>query len=178
MTRYRAVAATPPGISVRENDTSTLLGVFDDPNKAILARGSTYFDRGTLGRLWAVSDLGKRIFWSLLISYQDGLPFSRYLPIKGLNQGVIGVLTRQRGPGDAGSFPGFMTTHYRTIDTRLWREFPLPNGNLVATLDIFNLTNLAQSLLPTDVTAPTHLWRIPLRFQTPRSLQLGLRYKW
>jgi hypothetical protein len=33
--RYRAVAATGPGSSARENDTQALLGAFDDPNKAI-----------------------------------------------------------------------------------------------------------------------------------------------
>jgi len=35
-----------------------------------------------------------------------------------------------------------------------------------------------RSLQEADVTSPLHLWRIPLRFQTPRSLQLGLRFGW
>jgi hypothetical protein len=177
-TRYRAVAATAPGMTAWENDTGTLLGVFDDPNKSILARGSTYFDRGTLGRIWMSWDLGRHLIWSVIAGYQDGLPCSRYLPVKGLNQGVIGVLTLQRGPGEAGSIPGFMTTHYRNIDIRLTKEVSLVTGSLQAMVDVFNLTNAAQTLLQTDVTAPTQLWRIPLRFQTPRSLQLGLRYKW
>lgn len=177
-TRYRAVAATAPGMTARANDTGTLLGVFDDPNNSVLARGSTYFDRGTLGRIWMSWDLGRYLLWSVIASYQDGLPCSRYLPIKGLNQGVIGVLTVQRGPGEAESLPGFMTTHYRTVDTRLMKEVSLPSGSLQLVVDVFNLTNASQTLLQTDVTAPTHLWRIPLRFQTPRSLQLGLRYKW
>jgi hypothetical protein len=178
MTRFRAVAATAPGISVRDNDTSALLGVYDDPNKAILARGSTYFDRGTLGRLWVTSSLPWRIHLSMAANYQDGLPYSRYLPVQGLNQGLIGALTVQRGPGAAGSSGGPMTAHYETFDARLRKDIPLPLGKLSATLDVFNLTNRAQPLLQMAVTSPTHYWRLPLRFEVPRSLQLGLKYKW
>jgi hypothetical protein len=178
MTHYRAVASTGPGISARENDTSALLGVFDDPNKEILARGSTYFDRGTLGRLWATAELMWDVRLSILLSYQDGLPYSRYLPVKGLNQGVVGILTAQRGPGEAGSHAGPMTAHYETIDLRLAKDFALGNGKLAAVVDVFNLANRAQPLLQMSVTAPTMYWRIPLRFQTPRSIQLGLKYKW
>jgi hypothetical protein len=178
MTRFRAVAATAPGISVRENDTSALLGVYDDPNKATFARGSTYFDRGTLGRLWMTAMLPWGIHGSMIGNYQDGLPYSRYLPVQGLNQGLIGVLTRQRGPGAAGSSGGPMTAHYETFDARIRKDISLPSGKLTATLDIFNLTNRAQPLLQMAVTSPTHYWRIPLRFQVPRSMQLGLKYKW
>lgn len=178
VTRYRAVASTAPGITAQENDSATLLGVYDNPNNAVLARGSTFFDRGTTGRLWVAANLGWDVHCSLTASYQDGLPYGRYLPVKGLNQGTIAVLTRRRGPGEPGSQGGFMTTHNRTIDLRLAREFRHAAGKWRVTLDIFNLANSALSLLQTDVTAPTHLWRIPLRFQTPRSLQLGLRYQW
>jgi hypothetical protein len=178
MTRYRAVAATAPGISARQNDTSALLGVFDDPNKAIFARGSTYFDRGTLGRLWLTADLGWQIRGALLLVYQDGLPYSRYLPVAGLNQGLIGVLTSQRGPGAAGSTAGPMTAHYETIDMRLRREWSLGRGKLATILDVFNLMDRAQPLVQMGVTAPTQYWRIPLSFETPRSLQLGLAYAW
>jgi hypothetical protein len=176
--RYRAVAATAPGMLAIENDTSALLGAFDDPNKAILARGSTYFDRGLMGRFWATHNPGWGIRCSVVISYQDGLPYSRYLPIKGFNQGVFGILTRQRGAGDAGSLGGFRTVHYRNVDARVMKEFSWGPGRLSAVVDVFNIENKAQALLQTEVTAPTHLWRIPLRFQTPRSVQLGLRYHW
>jgi hypothetical protein len=178
MTRFRAVAATAPGISALENDTSALLGVFDDPNKGIFARGSTYFDRGTLGRLWMTAILPWGIHGSMIGNYQDGLPYSRYLPVQGLNQGLIGVLTRQRGPGAAGSHGGPMTAHYETFDARIRKDISLPAGKLTAILDVFNLTNRAQPLLQMAVTSPTHYWRIPLRFQVPRSMQLGMKYKW
>jgi hypothetical protein len=178
MARYRAVASTAPGIGPRENDTSALLGVFDDPNKAILARGSTYFDRGTLGRVWMTSRLPWKLRGSAILSYQDGLPFSRYLPVKGLNQGVIGVLTVQRGPGTRGSKGGPRTVYASTADVRICRDFLLKHGTLAASLDAFNLMNHAHALVETDVTAPTQYWRIPLRFETPRSLQLGLQFRW
>jgi hypothetical protein len=178
LTRYRAVAATGPGISAQENDTSALQGVYDDPNKAVFARGSSYFDRGTLGRVWAAVPLLWNIQCSLIGSYQDGLPYARYLPVQGLNQGIVGVLTSQRGPGEAGSKSGSMTSHYETYDLRLRREFPLRRGTVVAVLDAFNVANRSQPLVQAVVTAPTQYWRIPLRFETPRSLQLGIRFKW
>jgi hypothetical protein len=178
MTRYRAVAPTAPGISARENDTSALLGAYDDPNKAILARGSTYFDRGTLGRLSLAARPAWNIRCSWIVSYQDGLPYSRYLPVQGLHQGIIAVLTSQRGPGEKGSAVGPMTSHYETIDLRMMRDFKLGAGRLESILDVFNLANRSQPLVQAEITSPTQYWRIPLRFQTPRSLQLGLRYKW
>jgi hypothetical protein len=175
---YRSVAATAPGMLAVENDTSALLGVFDDPNKAIFARASTYFDRGTIGRFWTTYNLGWGIRWSTVVSYQDGLPYSRYLPVRGFNQGMVGILTGQRGPGEAGSQGSFMTVHYRNMDMRIMKEFSLGPGQMSAIVDVFNVENRAQALLQTDVTAPTHLYRIPLRFQTPRSIQLGLCYRW
>lgn len=178
MMKNRAVASTAPGMTASENDTGALLGVFDDPNKAILARGSTYFDRGTAGRVWATYGPILGVRFSLIVSYLDGLPYGRYLPVKGFNQGVFGILTRQRGPGDDGSRNGFRTVHYRNIDLRASREFTWGPGRMSAVVDIFNLENRGQALLQTEVTAPTHLWRMPLRFQTPRSIQLGLRYRW
>src|SRR5262249_48718706 len=149
-----------------------------DPNKAIFARGSTFFDRGTLGRLWATAEPGWRLRATVIGSYQDGLPYSRVLPIRGLNQGVIGVLTTQRGPGGAGSTIGPMTSYYETIDVRLMRSFVLNKGTLAGTLDVFNLLNTSQPLVEANVTSLTQYWRVPLRFETPRSLQLGLRYSW
>ena len=176
--QYRAVAGTSPGFSALENDTRALLGVFDDPNKAILARGSTYFDRGLIGRFQTTADFRWNIRASLVASYQDGLPYGRVLPISGLNQGTIGVLTTERGPGDQGSPGGSRGTHYENIDVRLLKVFPLAKGKLVASLDVFNLLNRALPAVQSDVTGPTQYWRVPLRFQTPRSLQPGIRYTW
>jgi hypothetical protein len=176
--QYRAVAATSPGFSALENDVQALLGVFDDPNKAILARGSTYFDRGIIGRFQTTADFRWNIRGSILASYQDGLPYGRVLPITGLNQGIIGVLTTERGPGDKGSPGGSRGTHYENVDVRLLKVFLLGKGKLVATLDIFNLFNRALPSVQANVTGPTQYWRVPLKFQTPRSLQPGIRYTW
>jgi hypothetical protein len=114
----------------------------------------------------------------VLGSYQDGLPYSRLIVVEGLNQGVIAVRSAQRGPGEAGSAVGSMTQHYETLDMRLSRSFSLGSGRLTSTLDIFNLRNLALATVEGDVTSPIEKWRFPVRFQTPRSMQLGLRYDW
>lgn len=176
--QYRAVAATSPGSSALENDTQALLGVFDDPNKAILARGSTYFDRGIIGRFQTTADFRWNMRGSIIASYQDGVPYARVLPISGLNQGVFGVLATERGPGDKGSPGGPRGTHYENIDIRILKVFLLGKRKLVASLDIFNLTNRALPAVQANVTGPTQYWRVPLKFQTPRSLQPGLRYTW
>jgi hypothetical protein len=178
VTRYRAIAATAPGLTAEQNDTSAFAGVFDDPNKSILARGSTFFDRGTLGRFRATFELPWKVSGSLIGSYQDGLPYSRIIVVEGLNQGIIGVRSAQRGPGEAGSQVGSMTQHYETLDLRLSRSFPMWAGRLTTTLDIFNVRNLALATVEGDVTSPFEKWRVPVRFQTPRSMQLGLRYDW
>jgi hypothetical protein len=176
--QYRAVAATGPGFSALENDTQALLGVFDDPNKAILARGSTNFDRGIIGRFQTTADFPWNIRGAIIASYQDGLPYGRVLPVSGLNQGVIGVLATQRGPGDSGSPGGPRGTHYENIDVRLSKVFLLGKRKLAASLDIFNLANRAMPSIQANVTGPTQYWRVPLKFQTPRSLQPGIRYTW
>jgi hypothetical protein len=178
VTRYRAVASTAPGLTAEQNDTSAFAGVFDDPNKAIFARGSTFFDRGTLGRFRVNIELPWQVRGFVTGSYQDGLPYSRLMVIEGLNQGLIAVRTVQRGPGEANSQAGSMTQHYETIDMRLARSFAMGNGRLTATLDVFNVRNLALATVEGDVTSPIEKWRFPVRFQTPRSIQLGLRYDW
>jgi hypothetical protein len=114
----------------------------------------------------------------VIASYQDGLPYGRILPVNGLNQGIIGVLTTQRGPGEAGSPAGPKGAHYEDIDVRIIKEWVFGKRKLVATLDIFNLLNRALPTVQSEVTGPTQYWRVPLRFQTPRSLQPGIRYTW
>ena len=71
-----------------------------------------------------------------------------------------------------------MTSYYETIDLRLIRNFVRNKGTLAGTLDVFNLLNTSQALVEANVTSLTQYWRVPLRFETPRSLQLGLRYSW
>jgi hypothetical protein len=177
VTRYREVADSGPGLNSTGNDIGNLLGVYDDPNKAINAHGSTYFDRGTLLRMWATTRLPWGIHVSAIGNYQDGLPYARVLPVT-LNQGTIGVLLTQRGPGDSGTTGGIRTTHYQTIDARFAKQFQLGKGRLIASVDIFNLPNLALSLVQPENTSRTAFWRVPIQFQTPRSIQPGVRYTW
>jgi hypothetical protein len=71
-----------------------------------------------------------------------------------------------------------MTQHYETLDMRISRAFAMKTGRLTASLDVFNLRNLSLATVEGDMTSPTEKWRFPVRFQTPRSFQLGLRYEW
>lgn len=177
VTRYRSVADTGPGLNSTGNDIGNLLGVYDDPNKVIHAHGSTYFDRGTLLRMWTTARLPKGFRISAVGNYQDGLPYARVLPVT-LNQGTIGVLLTQRGPGDFGTIGGIRTTHYQTMDFRFSKEFSIGGGRLHASLDIFNIANLSLTLVQPEVTARTAYWRVPIQYQTPRSIQPGIRYSW
>jgi hypothetical protein len=176
-TRYRAVALTAPGNGPLQNDWSAF-AVFNDPNQSINAYGSTYFDRGLGARFWGACQLPWSTQLSWITSFLDGAPYGRILPVTGLNQGLFGILATRRGPGDGSPNEGKRTAHNLTTDLRLSRGFRLCRGRLAASLDAFNLLNSAYALQEADVTSPTHLWRIPLRFQTPRSLQLGLRINW
>jgi hypothetical protein len=176
-TRYRAVARTAPGNGPLENDWS-VLAVINDPNQSINAYGSTFFDRGLGGRFWGSWQPGWGVRFSWITSYLDGAPYGRILPVAGLNQGLIGILATRRGPGDGSSGDGKRTAYNLTTDVRLLRGFNVGRGHLDATLDVFNVFNLAHALREADVTSPNHLWRIPLSFQTPRSLQVGLRFSW
>jgi hypothetical protein len=177
VTRYRSVAETGHGLTATENDLSNLQGVFDDPNHTINSQGSTFFDRGTMVREWIALKLPSNIRAAAIMNYQDGLPYARVLPVP-LNQGVIGILTGQRGPGNSGTSGGMRTTHYQTIDLRLSKTFKFEKGKLTASLDIFNISNLALNLVQMAVTSHQAEWRVPLRFQSPRSIQPGLRYSW
>ncbi|MBI1940342.1 MAG: hypothetical protein HYS33_02410 [Acidobacteria bacterium] len=177
ITRYRAVARTPPGNGPLENDWSAF-AVINDPNQSINAYGSTFFDRGLGARFWGTCQLRRDTQLSWIASFLDGAPYGRILPVTGLNQGLIGILATRRGPGDGSPGEGKRTAHNFTIDLRLSRGFQLGRRRLEASLDVFNLLNAAKALREADVTSPTHLWRIPLSFQTPRSLQLGLRVNW
>lgn len=176
-TRYRAVARTPSGNGPLQNDWSAF-SVVNDPNESINAYGSTFFDRGLGARFWGACQLGWNTRLGWISTFLDGAPYGRILPVTGLNQGLIGILATRRGPGDGSPGEGKRTAHNLTIDLRLSRDFQLAPGRLVASLDVFNLSNAANALREADVTSPTHLWRIPLSFQIPRSLQLGLQFDW
>ncbi|MBI1984219.1 MAG: hypothetical protein HYS61_08480, partial [Acidobacteria bacterium] len=142
------------------------------------AYGSTFFDRGLGARFWGTCQLRRDTQLSWIASFLDGAPYGRILPVTGLNQGLIGILATRRGPGDGSPGEGKRTAHNFTIDLRLSRGFQLGRRRLEASLDVFNLLNAAKALREADITSPTHLWRIPRNFQTPRSLQLGLRVNW
>ena len=176
-TRYRSVARTAPGNGSLENDWGRL-AVINDPNQSIRAYGSTFFDRGLGARFWGAWQLGGQVRLGWVVSYLDGAPYGRILPVTGLDQGLTSILATRRGPGDGSPGDGKRTAYNLTADLRLSRGFDFRSGHLEATLDVFNLLNLAHALREADVTSPAHLWRIPLRFQTPRSLQLGLRFRW
>jgi hypothetical protein len=176
-TRYRAVALTAPGNGPLQNDWSAL-AVINDPNQSINAYGSTFFDRGLGARFWGSWEPGWHMRLGWISSYLDGAPYGRILPVTGLNQGLFGILATRRGPGDGGSNAGKRTAHNSTTDLRLSRGFHLNQGRLDASLDLFNLFNSAAALREADVTSPDHFWRIPLSFQTPRSLQVGLHVGW
>jgi hypothetical protein len=176
-TRYRAVAHTAPGNGPVQNDWGAF-PVINDPNQSLNAYGSTFFDRGLGARFWGTCQLRWATQLGWIASFLDGAPYGRILPVSGLNQGLIGILATRRGPGDGSPNEGKRTAHNLTLDLRLSRDFPLRRGRMVVSLDVFNLPNAAKALREADVTSPAHLWRIPLSFQTPRSLQLGLRYNW
>jgi hypothetical protein len=177
-TEYRSVAANPPGNAARQNDASILMGAFENPNALINVYGSTYFDRGLRGHFGGTYRLPWSSHLGWICSYQDGLPYGRILPVTGLNQGLVGILATRRGPGDGSPNLGKRTEYNLTVDVRWSRTFRFSHYRADFLLDVYNLLNQAHAFAEADITSPNHLWRIPLQFQAPRSLELGLRLSW
>ena len=73
---------------------------------------------------------------------------------------------------------GKRTAYHLTVDLRCSRSLNFGPRRLDLMVDLYNLLNSAHALREAYVTSPNHLWRIPLMFQAPQSLQLGLRFSW
>jgi hypothetical protein len=170
---------TNPGNGVFQNDPgfiitdqSVLAASNADPNTLLFATGRTYFDRGFTGNLSAYYEAPYGMRLGVLARYYDGLVFGRMLFVNRFEQGPFFVRATPRG-----DFGAFRTEFNSTLDLNVARTFGTQRSKVSLTLDVFNLLNLNNNTLESDLTSPNFAKRIPLAIQAPRTFRLGVSWE-
>ena len=171
-TASQAMASTSPGNSPFENDTGFVGSLGTNPNTLLFAQGRTYFDRAFTAKVSAYYQAPHGFYLAMVAPYFDGAPFGRLLFVDGFNQGPFFV--RATPVGEPG---GFRTEHNATIDVRLARDFHLPLGVLTGYADVFNIMNWNSSTEESALTGPDFALRVPLAIEAPRTIRLGIAWK-
>lgn len=165
-TAGRAVgSAANRGIGPLENDQSLIGELTTDPNAATFARGRVFNDRAYTAKLIGVYKLPLDLTLGAVARYQDGQPFARLLVLPALNQGAEAV--RAFANGDS------RFTYIATLDARLQKGFTVGARRFDIVLDVYNVTNLANSVDESTTELPDV--RLTTAVQPPRTIQLGLR---
>ena len=111
-------------------------------------------------------------YLAAVATYFDGAPFGRLLFVNGFNQGPFFVRATPVGhPG------GFQTQLNASIDVRLARDFHVGTGTVSAYCDVFNIMNWSKNTQESALTGPTFLLRVPLAVEAPRTLRLGVVWR-
>ncbi|HJX90778.1 MAG TPA: carboxypeptidase regulatory-like domain-containing protein [Pyrinomonadaceae bacterium] len=170
---------TNPGNGVFQNDPGFIItdqSVFAasnaDPNTLLFATGRTYFDRGFTGNLSAYYEAPYGMRLGVVARYYDGLVFGRMLFVNGFEQGPFFVRATPRG-----DFGAFRTEFNSTLDLNVARTFDTKGSKVSLTIDVFNLLNLNNNTLESDLTSPNFAKRIPLAIQSPRTFRLGVSWE-
>lgn len=165
-TAGRAVgSAANRGIGPLENDQSLIGELTTDPNAATFARGRLFNDRAYTAKLIGVYKLPLDITLGAVARYQDGQPFARLLVVPALSQGAEAV--RAFANGDS------RFTYIATLDARLQKGFSAAARRFDIVLDVYNVTNLANSVDERTTERPDV--RVTTAVQPPRTIQLGIR---
>ncbi len=178
-TAMHASYPTNPGNGVFQNDPGFIItnqSVFSasnaDPNTLLFSNGRPYFDRGYTGKISAYYEAPYGVRLGVVARYYDGLVFGRMLLVNGFAQGPFFVRATQRG--DLGAF---RTQFNSTLDLRVARTFDFKRSRFSLGLDVFNLLNLNQNTLESDLTSTNFEKRIPLAIQAPRIFRLGVGWE-
>jgi len=167
----KSAAPTNPGNSVFENDPGVIGNLGADPNTFLFANSTTFFDRGYTAKLGICYHAPAHFAVGIVARYYDGLPYGRLLLVHGLNQGPFYLRVTPRD-----NFPeGFRTEFNGSLDARISREFPLGGNRVLLSLDFFNLLNMSNRTIENDLTGPE--FRFPVTIQAPRTIVLGLQWK-
>jgi hypothetical protein len=175
-TAEKSYGPTNPGDGVLENDPGVIGALYQDPNTSINAAGRDFFDRAYLGKVETISHLPAWLGGLDLVNivdYLDGLVFARRLLVTGLPQGPFLVDTTVRGSPEGGNRAEFVLNW----NLRLGRRFHLPLGQLVANVDLLNVTNVANRIQESYVSSSAFNERLPVAIQAPRVLRISLQYE-
>jgi len=170
---------TNPGNGVFQNDPGFIItdqSVFSasnaDPNTLLFSTGRTYFDRGFTGNLSTYYEAPYGMRLGIVARYYDGLAFGRMLFVNGFEQGPFFVRATPRA-----DFGAFRTEFNSTLDLNVARTFGTQRSKVSLTLDVFNLLNLNNNTLESDLTSTDFAKRIPLTIQAPRTFRLGVNWE-
>jgi hypothetical protein len=171
-TAGQTLARTSPGNSPLQNDTGAVWSLAINPNTLVMSQGRTYFDRGYMGKLAGYYSAPHGFYLAAVATYFDGAPFGRLLFVNGFNQGPFFVRATPVGhPG------GFQTQLNASIDMRLARDFHVGTSIVSAYCDVFNIMNWSRNTQESALTGPTFLLRVPLAVEAPRTMRLGVVWR-
>lgn len=156
------------GYRADENDPGLIGEVPADPNATSFAADARpYFDRGYVGKILGVFQLGAGTTFSFVTRYQDGQPFSRMAVFTGLNQGPEAVVAYPNGRPTR-------FTYIQTTDVRLQKSLRFGAGSVTVILDAFNVFNIGREVEEYVLTNTN--FRSVVAIEPPRTLRLGFRF--
>jgi hypothetical protein len=172
----KSYGPTNPGNAAFENDPGIIGALLLDPNSAIHGAGRAFTDRAYVGKMQATYRLPSslaRIELASVAGYTDGLVFARQLLVTGLAQGPFLVATTVRGSPEGGNRAQYAVNW----NLRLRRQFTLPIGRIVASVDVLNVTNAGQSIQENSLSGASFNLRLPVAIQPARFVRIEFRYE-
>ena len=164
---------TNPGNAIFENDPGVIGALFMDPNTnpntEVNASHRSFTDRAYVGKMQASYRFPARwggIEVGSIVTYLDGLLFTRELLVTGLAQGPF-LLTADSNRAE----------HVINWNLRIVREFRLPRGTIAPSLDILNAANAGHKIQENDISGPSFSLRLPTAIQEPRLVRMQLKYE-
>jgi len=155
------------GFRVDEADAGVIGELLENPNAESVADSRLFFDRAYVLK-WSTIYRGPRGFSAgITARYQDGQPFARLVLVPELAQGPE-VVASDYSVATRFSFTG-------TIDAHLAQTFAVSGRRVTATLDVFNLSNLADEVEEYSVSGPT--FRVSTAMQPTRTVRAGFRFE-
>jgi hypothetical protein len=155
------------GFRVDEADQGVIGELLENPNAESVADSRLFFDRAYVLK-WSTIYRGPRGFTAgITARYQDGQPFARLVLVPELAQGPE-VVASDYSVATRFSFTG-------TIDAHLAQTFGVSGRRVTATLDVFNLSNLADEVEEYSVSGAT--FRNSTAMQPTRTVRAGLRFE-
>ena len=156
------------GFRADENDPGMIGEIPADPNASSFAtQARPYFDRGYIGKIMGVFNLGAGATLGIVTRYQDGQPFARVAVVNGLAQGPEAVVTYANGRPTR-------FTYIQTTDVRLQKLIPFGNGSITVIVDAFNVFNIGREVEEYVLTSTA--FRSVSAIEPPRTLRLGFRF--
>jgi len=147
------------------NDGTTPL--FNDPNFSINGDGRLTNDPTVEVKLQGTYSLPWGINTAAYFRHVSGDTWTPQVRVRGLNQGPVLILALPRGSNRLPS--------RNVLDVRLEKEFPIKQGHLLFTVDVYNLFNTGYPLRVQDVFGSS-VFGQPVFFSRPREARIGIRY--